>query len=103
MLMGADLPISSIHRQTVAAIDLVIQIDRLTDGRRVVSQVSELTGIHPVNGDVMVTDIFNRRSGELAPTGYLPTFVDSLIQKNLLEMHFLYGDQQGKSNGTGQV
>ncbi len=103
MLMGADLPISSIHRQTVAAIDLVIQIDRLTDGRRVVSQISELTGIHPVNGDVMVTDIFNRRSGELAPTGYLPTFVDSLIQKNLLEMHFLYGDQQGNSNGTGQV
>jgi pilus assembly protein CpaF len=94
MLMGADLPIQSIHRQTVAAIDLVIQIDRQTDGRRVVSQVSELTGIHPVTGDVMVTDIFNRRSGELAPTGYLPTFVDSLVSQNLLDMHFLYGDDQ---------
>ena len=39
-----------------------------------------------------MTDIFNYRDGAaLRPTGYLPSFVDSLVEKQLLEMEFLYG------------
>ena len=35
---------------------------------------------------------FNRRDGvSLQPTGYLPSFVDSLVDKKLLELEFLYG------------
>jgi pilus assembly protein CpaF len=92
MLMGGELPISSVHRQIASAIDLIVHIDRMPDGRRVVSQISEVTGLHPETHDVIVIDIFNRRDGvNLSPTGYLPTFVDSLIQKQLLELEFLYG------------
>lgn len=95
MLMGADLPISSIHRQIASAIDLVVHIDRLPDGRRVVGQISEITGIHPITERVTLSDVFNRRNGEsLEPTGRLPTYIDSLIAKNLLELEFLYGDQR---------
>ena len=40
----------------------------------------------------MVTDIFNFRNGvALRPTGYLPSFIDSLVEKELLELEFLYG------------
>ncbi len=40
----------------------------------------------------MVLDIFNFRDGQsLQPTGYLPSFVDSLIGKGLLDLEFLYG------------
>ena len=45
---------------------------------------------------MQVTDIFNFRNGNsLEPTGYLPTFIDSLIGKQLLDLEFLYG---GKSD-----
>ncbi len=64
----------------------------LPNGRRVVSQVSEVTGVDPHTFDVKVADIFNRRNVELQPTGYLPSFIDSLVEKQLLDLEFLYGD-----------
>ncbi len=100
MLMGAELPMSSIHRQIASAIAIVVHIDRLPTGRRVVSQVSEVTGVHPETVEVMVSDIFNRRDGKnLLPTGRLPTFIDSLVEKELLELDFFYG--QWETNGAG--
>lgn len=96
MLMGAELPISSIHRQIASAINVIVHIDRLSTGRRVVSQVSEVTGLHPETLDVLVTDIFNRRDQKsLLPTGRLPSFIDALAEKDLLELGFLYGDYEG--------
>ncbi len=95
MLMGADLPMSSIHRQIASAIHLVVHIDRLPSGRRVVSQITEVTGLHPETTDVMLNDIFNRRDGKsLRPTGNLPSFIDSLVAKELLELEFLYADKK---------
>jgi hypothetical protein len=94
VLMAADLPVISIHRQIASAIDLVVHISRLPGGRRVVTQISEVSGVDPRNGDVQVTDIFNFRNDQsLQPTGYLPSFIDSLIAKELLEIEFLYGQQ----------
>ena len=82
----------SIHRQIASAIHLIVHIDRLPTGKRVVNQVSEVCGIDPDTHEVVVIDIFNRRTGAgLAPTGYLPTFLDSLVAKQLLEPEFLYG------------
>jgi pilus assembly protein CpaF len=92
MLMGAELPIASIHRQMASALDLIVHLDRLPDGRRVVSQIAEVTGVHPETTDVLVVDLFNRRNRRtLEPTGRLPSFIDSLVDKNLLDLEFLYG------------
>jgi pilus assembly protein CpaF len=92
VLMGAELPVSSIHRQIASAIDIVVHIDRLPTGKRIISQVSEVTGVHPQTTDVQIVDIFNCRNGvSLQPTGFMPSFVDSLVAKNLLELEFLYG------------
>ena len=94
MLMGAELPVTSIHRQIASAIHLIVHIDRLPGGGRAVSQISEVTGVHPQTTDVTLRDIFNRRNGQsLSPTGYLPSFIDSLVDKQLLELEFLYGAQ----------
>lgn len=102
ILMAADLPIISIHRQISSALDIIVHIERLSNGRRVINQISEVTGLHPENHDVLIHDIFNRRDGKsLRPTGYLPTFVDELIEKGLLDLEFLYGrDETTKNNGT---
>ena len=97
VLMAADLPVVSIHRQITSAIDLIVHISRLPGGRRMVTQISEITGMSPDTGDVVVTDIFNFRNGvSLQPTGYLPSFIDSLIAKGLLQLEFLYGSDDSK-------
>ena len=43
--MAADLPISSIHRQIASAIDLIVQLTRLKDGRRCVTQITEVVDV----------------------------------------------------------
>jgi Flp pilus assembly CpaF family ATPase len=92
MLMGAELPMSSIHRQMGSAIDVIVHLDRLADGQRVVSQIAEVTGLHPDTNEVQIVDIFNRRNGRsLEPTGRMPSFVDALVENHLLDLEFLYG------------
>ncbi|MEC7501271.1 MAG: ATPase, T2SS/T4P/T4SS family [Planctomycetota bacterium] len=92
ILMAADLPVVSIHRQVTSAIDLIVHIDRYPGGQRKVTQISELTGIDPDTKRANTTDIYNFRQSTdtLRPTGYLPSFIDSLVEKNLIELDFLY-------------
>jgi pilus assembly protein CpaF len=92
VLMAADLPVASIHRQVTSAIDLIVHISRLPGGRRVVTQISEMARYDAEMKEVVVRDIFNFRNGvSLQPTGYLPSFVGSLMEKRLLELEFLFG------------
>ncbi len=92
VLMAADLPIVSIHRQIASAIDLIVHIHRRPTGQRVVSAISEVAGVDPETSDMIVLDIFNDRDGRsLQPTGILPSFVGELVEKGLLEVEFLYG------------
>jgi pilus assembly protein CpaF len=102
VLMAVDLPVVSIHRQIVSAIDVIVQITRMPGGKRVVTQVSEVAGIDPDTQQLIITDIYNYRDGKiLHPTGYLPSFVESLILKKLLELKFLYGGEQNAPEGNG--
>ena len=56
------------------------------------TQISEVMDIDPETDRCGVIDIFNFRDGaSLQPTGYLPSFVDELVEKRLLEVEFLYG------------
>jgi len=92
VLMAADLPVASIHRQIASAIDLIVHISRMPGGARVVTQVSEIVRYDPDEKQIIVNDIFNCRGDRaLRPTGYLPSFVDSLVERELLDMDFLYG------------
>lgn len=103
VLMAADLPVTSIHRQLVSALDLIVHISRMPGGRRAVTQVSEVVRYDPEEKQIVVNDIFNFRDGRLLrPTGYLPSFVDTLIEKQLLDLEFLYG-QSASGNGEGQA
>ncbi len=93
VLMAVELPVDSIQRQIASAIDVVVQITRLPHGRRAVTQISEVVRYDPRENGLIIHDIFDFRDGEsLSPTGYLPTFIDDLIAKDLLKLEFLYGD-----------
>ena len=97
VLMAVDLPIVSIHRQIASAIDVVVQITRLPGGKRRISQISEIAGYDQDRHELIVHNIFGFRENEtLHPTGYLPSFIDSLISKQLLKLEFLYEGKPGR-------
>ncbi len=52
-----SIPVGAVRGYIESAIDIVIQIDRLTDGRRRITCISEVNGIH--DGNIAVRDIFN--------------------------------------------
>ncbi len=92
VLMAVDLPVASIHRQISSAINIIVQITRMAGGRRMVTQISEVTGIDQDTQQITIIDIFNYRNGEsLQATGYLPSFLGTLMAKDLLQLEFLYG------------
>ncbi len=104
VLMAADLPIISIHRQIESAIDVIVHIARLPGGKRVVSQISEVGKLDPETSRVTIRDIFNLADGRtLQPTGYLPTFVDKLIQRQLLELEDLFPRRISSPMDSGSI
>ncbi len=92
--MAADLPVSSIHQQIASAIDIIVQLKRLRDGRRVISQITECTGINPRTGAIELRDLYLLDSmaatDGLQPTGRLPTFIGELIATETLDLKSFY-------------
>jgi pilus assembly protein CpaF len=84
LMAGFDLPVRAIREQVNAAIDVIMHLDRMSDGRRVVTSVTEVQGLE---GDtILLQEIFKWRSGgangktggELVATGLRPKFLDKL-------------------------
>src|SRR6266853_1542328 len=84
MMSGMDLPSRAIREQVAAAVHLIVQISRLSDGSRKVVSVSEVQGME---GNVIVLqDLFTygqkgigeggKVLGTLQPTGMVPKFQD---------------------------
>jgi pilus assembly protein CpaF len=95
VLMGADIPLAAVRRQIASAIHLVVQQERLASGRRVVSQVSEVVGIHPGSGEVETRDILKLVGGVLKPTGYLPRFLGEMVERGYLRLESWFGQVKG--------
>ncbi len=56
LMAGADLPLRAVREQVASAVQVVVQQQRLSDGRRRVTCVSEVAGI--AEGSTAVTDLF---------------------------------------------
>jgi len=85
-MAGLNLPDTAIRRQIASAIDVVVQVSRLSDGTRKVTNLAEITGME---GEVVtMQDIFSFRkrgvkeSGEVLgafePSGIRPKFSERL-------------------------
>ena len=81
LMAGMDLPHRAIREQVSSAIDLVVQIQRMPDGQRLVGTITELDGIE---GDTIRTnDIFESKVNQngawvLSPTGIVPRLADRI-------------------------
>jgi pilus assembly protein CpaF len=95
--MAADLPVESIRHQIASAVDVIVQLKRMRDGRRAIVQITEVSGINPVHGKLEMRDLFLLEDYEtpgalLEPTGRLPTFIGELIESGMLNLQTFYGD-----------
>jgi len=85
MMAGMDLPLRAIREQIASALDLIIHQERMRDGTRRITHVTEVQGME---GDTIVMqDIFafqqtafqdGKIIGSLEPTGMRPKFSDRL-------------------------
>ncbi len=85
LMAGMDLPIRAIREQISSAVDLIVQQERMRDGTRKVTTITEVSGME---GDVItMTEIFTFEQsgvengqvvGRLRPTGLRPKFMDKI-------------------------
>ena len=82
-----NIPEKAIRRQIASALDVVVQVSRLSDGTRKVVTVAEITGME---GDIVTMQdifVFQKRGirengevlGEFVPTGVRPKFAERLL------------------------
>jgi pilus assembly protein CpaF len=83
---GLEIPQKAVRTQVASAIDIVIQLERLSDGRRKLTSLQEVVGME---GDMVTMQeifTFERRGldaednvlGEVVPTGIRPRFAERL-------------------------
>ena len=85
LMAGMELPVRAIREQVASAIDVICQQERMRDGTRKVTTVTEVSGME---GDIItMTDIFvfeqtgveaGKVIGRLRPTGLRPKFIDKI-------------------------
>ena len=91
LMAGYELPMRAIRQQVASALDLIVHLERMTDGSR---KVTSITEVQHMEGDVITTqdlliyrfqDVTRSHSllGGLQPTGLRPTFTNKLERHGL--------------------
>jgi pilus assembly protein CpaF len=92
LMAGMDLTIRAVREQAAAALDLIVHVARLQDGTRRVTHLTEVVGME---GDtITLQDLFlfhskglddhGRVLGSVVPTGLRPTFLERLLERNVM-------------------
>ena len=90
LMAGMDLPLRAIREQIASALNVIVHQERMRDGTRKVTNITEVQGME---GDVIVlSDIFTFEQtgmedgkviGRLKPTGIRPKFMERLESSNI--------------------
>jgi pilus assembly protein CpaF len=86
LMAGLDLPVRAIRQQVRGAINLVVHVGRLADGRRKVLSIAELTGLDDQTIALQEVFVSEATGGaaqgrtRLTPTGIRPQIMDKIHQ-----------------------
>lgn len=93
-----EIPVSAVRGYIENAIEIVIQIDRLSDGRRKISSISEVNGL--IDGKVSVKEIFSYvqsgvdKDGNVVGEFYthdgVPMIYDKISRKGIHTVDYLF-------------
>jgi pilus assembly protein CpaF len=85
LMAGYELPVRAIREQIASAINVIVQLERMTDGSRKVTSVQEIQGME---GDtILLQEVFRfrpqltaegRQVGQMEATGLRPKFLERL-------------------------
>jgi len=100
LMAGLDLPERAIKEQIASAVNVVVQLARLSDGSRKITNISEITGME--GNTIVMQDIFvyKRKGvdadgtvlGEFAATGVRPRFIEKFKVSGIqVPMHIFGG------------
>jgi pilus assembly protein CpaF len=86
MMAGFEMPVRAMRQQISSAVDLIVQVNRLTGGPRKVTAITEIMGME--QDTIVMQDIFKyqqegvdengRAVGQFVSTGIRPTFIPRL-------------------------
>jgi pilus assembly protein CpaF len=98
LMAGMELPVKAIREQVSAAIDVIVQQERLKDGSRKITSVTEVQGME---GDIIVMQeifVFEQTGveggkivGRMKPTGVRPKFIEKFESANIYLPPNLFG------------
>ena len=108
LMAGYELPMRAIRQQVASALDLIVHLERMTDGSR---KVTAITEVQHMEGDVITTqDLFVYRFrdvtdghsllGGLQPTGLRPTFLAKLERHGIQLPSFMQPSAGAAANGV---
>ena len=100
LMAGYELPVKAIRQHVTAALDLIIQLDRLDDGTRHVTQITE---VQRMEGDMItLQSLFEYKLerveadgkiiGRLQPTGLRPSFLAKFERHGIALAATSFGD-----------
>ena len=98
MMNEMSIPVSAIRGYIENAIDIIVQIDRLSDGRRKITNISEVDGMR--DGNIVVKEIFYYRQngtteegsvlGDFVKARGTPRVVDKISRKGIEEIKGIF-------------
>ena len=90
VMSGIDFPVRMIRATTASAVNIVLQAERLSDGKRRVTSIQEITGME---GDIVtMQEIFRFRRTGVGPNGeVLGRFEATGIRPHCMERLHAYG------------
>ena len=107
LMAGMDLPSRAIREQIAAAVNVIVQQTRISDGSRKVTAISEVTGME--SGVVTLNDIFlfkqtgftsdGKVIGKHEPTGQTPNFVSKLRKRGIKIDMSMFAPEGGEKSG----
>jgi pilus assembly protein CpaF len=108
-MAGLNLPERAMRQQVASAIDVVIQVSRLTDGRRKVINISEIVGMEGETVTMQDIFVFEREDtteegkviGRFRSTGIRPRFTERLKEFGIRLPATMFSDVSLGSSGGG--
>ncbi len=102
LMSGLEIPIRAVREYIVNAIDIVINIERMSDGKRKITNISEIIGLK--DGEIELNPIFEfvqsgltdtkEVSGSFKMSNKRPRILDKITKRGINALDDLYKDKK---------
>jgi len=111
LMSGIEIPIKAVREYIESAIDLIINVDRLSDGKRKITSICEVVGFN--NDEIKLKEIFAFRQKGLTPNNevngefilyqYIPLTYLKLKQKGITSLNDIFNPIEKAINKPKQT